>query len=85
MGITAVKEAIEDWVQFSSLFLTSQRRYQSDNEVNRKAKAQVLSTGNFVDIPWEIVRNGDILLLKTDEEVPADLVLLTSRFPAVFK
>jgi len=67
MGVTAVKQAIEDW-----------KRHQSDKEINSKMKANVLVGTEFVETSWEHIRNGDILQLEDGDEVPADLILLNS-------
>lgn len=66
VGITMVKEALEDI-----------KRHKSDNEVNHR-KVQKLKNGEIESINWEDVRVGDTLKLFENDEIPADIVLLSS-------
>jgi phospholipid-transporting ATPase len=71
--ITMAKEGMEDL-----------KRHRSDHMVNNKRMASVLSTaapGHFEQIPWRAVRVGSIVQVLGGEEIPADLVLLTSSEP----
>eukprot|EP00612_Vaucheria_litorea_P000984 CAMPEP_0171460920 /NCGR_PEP_ID=MMETSP0945-20130129/5593_1 /TAXON_ID=109269 /ORGANISM="Vaucheria litorea, Strain CCMP2940" /LENGTH=1196 /DNA_ID=CAMNT_0011987199 /DNA_START=242 /DNA_END=3832 /DNA_ORIENTATION=+ len=57
------------------------KRHRSDHMVNYKRKVSIVSTktqGNFETVSWKNVRVGQILKVDNGEEVPADLVLLTS-------
>lgn len=66
VGLTMVKEALEDI-----------NRHKSDDEVNHR-KVQKLKNGAIETINWEDVRVGDTLKLYENDEIPADLVLLSS-------
>lgn len=68
--ITMGKEGMEDL-----------KRHRSDFNVNNKKQAAVLSTaeaGAFEYMPWRQVRVGMIIQVRNGEEIPADLILLTS-------
>ena len=66
VGISAIREAIEDFL-----------RYRSDKKIN-KSISHVLKDGSFVDIAWEDVLVGDVIKVEKDEQIPADIVLLSS-------
>lgn len=70
MGISMVKEAIEDW-----------RRFLQDREVNsRKVKVHD-GNGKFSDREWQKLRVGDVVQVQKDQFFPADLLLLSSSYP----
>jgi len=63
------------------LISRSQKRHQSDAELNSR-KAKVLNAGNtFDDKKWEDIRVGDFVRLESDDFIPADLVLIASSEP----
>jgi len=87
---SAFKEMQEDIVRIStlsfptstsSLRLSSQKRHQSDSELNSR-KAKVLSPdGSFALRNWKDIHCGDLVRLESDEFIPADLLLLSSSEP----
>ena len=85
---SAFKEVQEDLVSahlhmIAAQFLNfrSQKRHQSDSELNSR-KAKVLNAGNtFDDKKWEDIRVGDFVRLESDDFIPADLVLIASSEP----
>lgn len=69
LGISLIKEAIEDW-----------RRYKTDMEVNiRPVQVFDASTGTFVTKLWREILVGEVVEVKKDEQFPADLLFLTSE------
>jgi phospholipid-transporting ATPase len=85
---SAFKEVQEDLVSTpaldllrSFLIFRSQKRHQSDAELNSRA-TKVLNSGNtFDEKSWEDIRVGDIVRLESDDFIPADLVLIASSEP----
>ncbi|KAH0795183.1 phospholipid-translocating P-type ATPase, flippase family protein [Histomonas meleagridis] len=67
VGISAVREAIEDFM-----------RYKSDCKINSTV-AHKLENNQFVDIEWKNVYVGDIIIVRKDEQVPADMVLFSTN------
>eukprot|EP01114_Cavostelium_apophysatum_P020378 TRINITY_DN6809_c0_g1_i1.p1 TRINITY_DN6809_c0_g1~~TRINITY_DN6809_c0_g1_i1.p1 ORF type:complete len:1222 (-),score=388.18 TRINITY_DN6809_c0_g1_i1:37-3702(-) len=67
LAVTAVKDGIEDI-----------KRHKADREINTKSKTRILKGDKFEKIPWEDVRDGDIIKVKGEEEVPADLILISA-------
>ncbi|KAH3671997.1 hypothetical protein WICMUC_004504 [Wickerhamomyces mucosus] len=69
--VSALKEVIEDY-----------KRSSSDKELNH-SKVDVLSQGHgeFVSRKWIDVKVGDVLRVKSEEALPADLILLSSSEP----
>mmetsp|Transcript_9269 Transcript_9269/g.20748 ORF Transcript_9269/g.20748 Transcript_9269/m.20748 type:complete len:1129 (-) Transcript_9269:100-3486(-) len=68
IAMNAMKDALEDW-----------RRHNSDRAENERITGVLRdNSGVAADKKWKDVLVGDILLVKKDEFVPADLVLLTS-------
>lgn len=65
MAVSAVMAALDDY-----------RRHKSDVEMNSQLACLVLGPGNVKNITWSQVQVGDILLVKSEEEFPADLVPL---------
>ncbi|EFA77251.1 hypothetical protein PPL_12462 [Heterostelium album PN500] len=64
--INAVKEAYEDF-----------RRYQSDKRINYQS-TKVIRNSKLIDIFWKDLEVGDVVRVDSDEQFPADLVLLSS-------
>ena len=56
------------------------QRYRSDLETNN-SETMVFRGGEFVLAKWKEVKVGDLLQLKGDEFIPADIVVLSSSDP----
>eukprot|EP01125_Pyxidicula_operculata_P015545 TRINITY_DN5283_c0_g1_i3.p1 TRINITY_DN5283_c0_g1~~TRINITY_DN5283_c0_g1_i3.p1 ORF type:complete len:1033 (-),score=147.87 TRINITY_DN5283_c0_g1_i3:441-3539(-) len=69
LGITAIKDAYEDW-----------KRSQSDKEVN-SLLVLLLNNGAWSYVKWEDVVVGDIVRIKEGEGIPADIVPLSTSNP----
>ncbi|KAL5481607.1 hypothetical protein EMCRGX_G021802 [Ephydatia muelleri] len=67
--ITAIKDGYDDI-----------KRHISDYQINNR-RAAVLSGTGLTEVKWKDVRVGDVLKLKNDEFVTADLLLLSSSEP----
>ncbi|GCC25274.1 hypothetical protein chiPu_0003683 [Chiloscyllium punctatum] len=69
LGITAVKDLIDDIA-----------RHKSDKEINNRP-CDVLVGKSFTIAKWKELQVGDVVCLKKDDFVPADLFLLSSSEP----
>ncbi|XP_019373712.1 PREDICTED: phospholipid-transporting ATPase IC [Gavialis gangeticus] len=69
LGITAIKDLVDDVA-----------RHKMDNEVNNRT-CDVIKEGRFRDTKWKDIKVGDILRLKKNSFVPADILLLSSSEP----
>uniref|UniRef100_A0A8C9EX01 P-type phospholipid transporter n=1 Tax=Pavo cristatus TaxID=9049 RepID=A0A8C9EX01_PAVCR len=69
LGITAVKDLVDDIV-----------RHRMDNEVNNRT-CEVIREGRFKSTKWKDIKVGDIIRLKKNTFVPADILLLSSSEP----
>lgn len=69
--VSAIKEIMEDW-----------KRASADSDLN-KSKAEILDpqSRQFVSRKWIRVSVGDIVRVRSEEPIPADLVLLSSSEP----
>ncbi|XP_046552031.1 phospholipid-transporting ATPase ID-like [Haliotis rubra] len=67
--VTAIKDAVDDF-----------KRHRSDAQVNNR-KSDVLRDGTIVSARWHTVVVGDIIRLKNNDFVAADLLLLSSSEP----
>ena len=73
VAIAMIKEGFEDW-----------KRHRADNLTNKqgthrlKSKHQAKGSAWVEDIVWSEVKVGNILKVYNNEEVPADMILLTS-------
>lgn len=63
--ITMLKEAWDDFL-----------RYLRDKEINEKNYQKITTNGEFVDILSERIKVGDIIKVKQNERIPADMILL---------
>jgi phospholipid-translocating ATPase len=74
LAITMLKEANDDY-----------QRYQRDREANSQLYGRFTPTG-LVDVPSSDIRVGDIIQVKKDQRIPADMVLLrtTERSGSMF-
>ncbi|XP_039061628.1 probable phospholipid-transporting ATPase 4 [Hibiscus syriacus] len=69
VGISMIKEAIEDW-----------HRFLQDLDVNNRTVKAHLNNGVFVDKPWKDLRVGDVVKVNKDEYFPSDILLLSSSY-----
>ena len=66
IGISAIREAYEDYL-----------RWKSDQKINAQS-ARRIENSEWVETRWDQLRVGDVIEVRKDEEVPADVVLFTS-------
>lgn len=64
--ISMIKDGYEDY-----------KRHSSDAIIAAKEARQVTSDGNVVSIQWKDLRVGSVILLLCDDEVPADVAVLS--------
>uniref|UniRef100_A0A8D0CI98 Phospholipid-transporting ATPase n=1 Tax=Scleropages formosus TaxID=113540 RepID=A0A8D0CI98_SCLFO len=69
LAITAIKDLVDDLA-----------RHRMDKEVNNR-KCDVLLDGRFKESKWMDIHVGDVVRLKKNDFVPADIVLLSSSNP----
>nr|XP_060465380.1 phospholipid-transporting ATPase FetA-like isoform X1 [Panthera onca] len=69
LSITAVKDAIDDM-----------KRHQNDNHVNNRS-VMVLMNGRIKEDKWMNIQVGDIIKLRNNQPVTADMLLLSSSEP----
>ncbi|XP_055880345.1 phospholipid-transporting ATPase ID-like isoform X3 [Biomphalaria glabrata] len=69
LSISAIKEAIDDF-----------QRHRSDDQVNNR-RSYVLRDRKIVEERWHKVNVGDIILLKNNDFIAADLLLLSTSEP----
>ncbi|XP_030920291.1 phospholipid-transporting ATPase IC isoform X2 [Geospiza fortis] len=69
LGITAVKDLLDDIA-----------RHRMDNEVNNRT-CDVIKDGRFKATKWKDIKVGDVVRLKKNTFVPADILLLSSSEP----
>ncbi|KAM6301570.1 phospholipid-transporting ATPase IC [Podargus strigoides] len=69
LGITAVKDLVDDIA-----------RHRMDNEVNNRT-CEVIRGGRFKTTKWKDIQVGDVIRLKKNTFVPADILLLSSSEP----
>lgn len=65
VSTTALKQAYEDWL-----------RHQTDKHTNNR-KFPVLVNGKLQDLRSEEIKVGDIIMVKNNEEIPCDMVLVS--------
>lgn len=65
--ITIVKETFDDY-----------QRKRKDRDINRTKYEKLKPDGSFNDTSSAKLKVGDIIKVKKDERVPADLILLTT-------
>jgi P-type E1-E2 ATPase len=71
IGISMIKDAFEDY-----------KRHLSDSQENDKLVLCLdRHTGRFEDKNWHKIIVGDILKIKSDQYIPADLLILHSSDP----
>lgn len=64
LSITMLKEANDDY-----------QRYIRDREANAQQYSRFTATG-LVDVPSSDIRVGDVILVRKDQRIPADMILL---------
>eukprot|EP00057_Strongylocentrotus_purpuratus_P015241 XP_011669715.1 PREDICTED: LOW QUALITY PROTEIN: probable phospholipid-transporting ATPase IM [Strongylocentrotus purpuratus] len=69
LGLTAIKDAVDDF-----------RRHKSDNQVNNR-ESFILVTGERTSVKWQHVQVGDIIRMKNNDFIAADILLLSSSEP----
>ncbi|XP_069780089.1 phospholipid-transporting ATPase IC isoform X3 [Narcine bancroftii] len=69
LGITAIKDLVDDIA-----------RHKMDKMVNNRL-CEVLQDGRFKQSKWRNIKVGDIVRLKKDDFIPADILLLSSSEP----
>ncbi|XP_054035263.1 phospholipid-transporting ATPase IC [Dryobates pubescens] len=69
LGITAVKDLVDDIA-----------RHRMDREVNNR-RCEVIRDGRFRATKWKDVQVGDVIRLRKNTSVPADVLLLSSSEP----
>ncbi|MEQ2244823.1 Phospholipid-transporting ATPase IC, partial [Ilyodon furcidens] len=69
LGITAIKDLVDDLA-----------RHRMDKEVNNR-KCEVLLDGRFKESKWMDIQVGDVVRLKKNDFIPADILLLSSSNP----
>ncbi|XP_028828539.1 phospholipid-transporting ATPase IC [Denticeps clupeoides] len=69
LGITAIKDLVDDLA-----------RHRMDKEINNR-KCEVLLNGRFQECRWMQIQVGDVVRLKKNDFIPADILLLSSSNP----
>ncbi|KAM3600581.1 uncharacterized protein V6R79_025445 [Siganus canaliculatus] len=69
LGITAIKDLVDDLA-----------RHRMDKEINNR-KCEVLLDGRFQESKWRHIQVGDVVRLKKNDFIPADILLLSSSNP----
>ncbi|XP_045922026.1 phospholipid-transporting ATPase IC [Micropterus dolomieu] len=69
LGVTAIKDLVDDLA-----------RHRMDKEVNNR-KCEVLLDGRFQESKWRNIKVGDVVRLKKNDFIPADILLLSSSNP----
>lgn len=69
LGITAIKDLLDDVT-----------RHKMDNEINNRT-CEVIKNGRFKITKWKDIQVGDVIRLKKNDFVPADILLLSSSEP----
>nr|XP_020137704.1 phospholipid-transporting ATPase IC [Microcebus murinus] len=69
LGITAIKDLVDDVA-----------RHKMDKEVNNRT-CEVIKDGRFKIAKWKEIQVGDVIRLKKNDFIPADILLLSSSEP----
>ncbi|XP_029435473.1 phospholipid-transporting ATPase IC [Rhinatrema bivittatum] len=67
--ITAVKDLVDDVA-----------RHRMDKEINNRS-CEVIADGRFKTVKWKDLHVGDVIRLKKNDFIPADILLLSSSEP----
>ena len=68
--VAAIKALVED-----------AKRQRGDWAVNARAATVAVGDGAFGAAPWRALRVGDVVMVRDDEEVPADLLCVYASLP----
>ncbi|TRY95010.1 hypothetical protein DNTS_004667 [Danionella cerebrum] len=80
LGITAIKDLVDDLIALVTVFSRSKARHRMDKEINNR-KCDVLLNGRFVETRWLNLQVGDVVRIKKNDFIPADILLLSSSNP----
>ncbi|KAI9519242.1 Phospholipid-transporting ATPase IC [Dissostichus eleginoides] len=69
LSITAIKDLVDDLA-----------RHRMDKEINNR-KSEVLLDGRFQETKWSNMQVGDVVRMKKNDFIPADILLLSSSNP----
>uniref|UniRef100_A0A3Q1EZJ4 Phospholipid-transporting ATPase n=1 Tax=Acanthochromis polyacanthus TaxID=80966 RepID=A0A3Q1EZJ4_9TELE len=69
LGVTAIKDLVDDLA-----------RHRMDKEINNR-KSEVLLDGRFQEAKWRDIQVGDVVRMKKNDFIPADILLLSSSNP----
>nr|XP_028605242.1 phospholipid-transporting ATPase IC [Podarcis muralis] len=69
LGITAIKDLVDDIA-----------RHRMDNEINNRT-CDVIKDGRFENTKWKDIKVGDIIRLRKNAFIPADILLLSTSEP----
>ncbi|KAM9225592.1 phospholipid-transporting ATPase IC [Dugong dugon] len=69
LGVTAIKDLVDDVT-----------RHKMDKEVNNRT-CEVIRDGRFKVAKWKDIQVGDVIRLKKNDFIPADILLLSSSEP----
>ncbi|XP_008584318.1 PREDICTED: probable phospholipid-transporting ATPase IC [Galeopterus variegatus] len=69
LGITAIKDLVDDVA-----------RHKMDKEINNRT-CEVIKDGRFKITKWKDIQVGDVIRLKKNDFIPADILLLSSSEP----
>ncbi|XP_004683992.1 PREDICTED: phospholipid-transporting ATPase IC [Condylura cristata] len=69
LGITAIKDLVDDLA-----------RHKMDKEINNRT-CEVIKDGRFKTAKWKDIQVGDVIRLKKNDFIPADILLLSSSEP----
>uniref|UniRef100_A0A8C4L863 Phospholipid-transporting ATPase n=1 Tax=Equus asinus asinus TaxID=83772 RepID=A0A8C4L863_EQUAS len=69
LGITAIKDLVDDVA-----------RHKMDNKINNRT-CEVIKDGRFKIAKWKEIQVGDVIRLKKNDFIPADILLLSSSEP----
>uniref|UniRef100_A0A671VKW5 Phospholipid-transporting ATPase n=1 Tax=Sparus aurata TaxID=8175 RepID=A0A671VKW5_SPAAU len=69
LGVTAIKDLVDDLA-----------RHRMDKEINNR-KCDVLQDGRFQSSKWRNIEVGDVVRLRKNDFIPADILLLSSSNP----
>ncbi|XP_034751745.1 phospholipid-transporting ATPase IC [Etheostoma cragini] len=69
LGVTAIKDLVDDLA-----------RHRMDKEINNR-KCEVLLDGRFQETKWRNMQVGDVVRMKKNDFIPADILLLSSSNP----
>lgn len=65
LAITMIKEFLDDF-----------KRFRRDKEINEKQYTKIVLDGSESPINSEDIKVGDIIKIKQNERIPADLILI---------